>query len=140
MRGEAGPGDLFPARVRAAVVGVGMDGDAATGREFAPDLDILRIHERDEILHDDVHAILVEIAVVAEREQVELQALALHHALIRHVVDVDRGEIGLACDRTEARELGTVELHEVIVFGMLVLEGLEHLGCVIGRIAHLLVS
>lgn len=66
MRGEAGPGDLFPARVRAAVVCVGVDGDAAARREFAPDLDILRIHERDEILHDDVHTILVEIAVIAE--------------------------------------------------------------------------
>lgn len=66
MRGEAGPGDLFPARVRTAVVGVGMDGDAAARREFAPDLDILRIHELDEVLHDSVHAILVEIAVIAE--------------------------------------------------------------------------
>ena len=140
MRGEAGPGNLFPARVRATVVGVGVDGDAAAGCELAPDLDILRIHERDEILHDSVHAILVKIAVVAEREQVELQALALHHTLIRHVVDVDRGEIGLTRDRAEARELRTVELHPVIIFGVLVLEGLEHLGCVIGRIAHLLVS
>ena len=140
VRGEAGPGDLFPARVRTAVVGVGMDGDTAARREFAPDLDILRVHERDEVLHDSVHAILVEIAVIAEREQIEFQALALHHALIRHVVDVDRGEIGLPRDRAEARELRAVELHEVIVFGMLVLEGLEHLGCVIGRIAYLLVS
>ena len=140
VRGEAGPGNLFPARVRAAVVGVGMDGDAATGRELAPDLDILRIHECDEVLHDSVHAILVEIAMVAEREQVELQALALHHALIGYVVDVNGGEIGLACDRAEAREFGTVELHEVVVFGMFVLEGLQHLRCVIGGIAYLLVS
>ena len=66
MRGEAGPGNLFPARIRAAVVGVGMDGNAAARREFTPDLDILRIHELDEVLHDDVHAILVEIAVIAE--------------------------------------------------------------------------
>ena len=66
VHGEADPGDLFPARVRTAVVGVGMDGDASARREFAPDLDILRIHELDEVLHDSVHAILVEIAVIAE--------------------------------------------------------------------------
>lgn len=66
MRGEAGPGNLFPARVRAAVVGIRVDGDAAARREFTPDLDILRIHECDEVLHDSVHAILVEIAVIAE--------------------------------------------------------------------------
>ena len=140
VRRKASPGDLFPARVRTAVVGVGMDGDTAARREFAPDLDILRVHERDEVLHDSVHAILVEIAVIAEREQIEFQALALHHALIRHVVDVDRGEIGLTRDRAEARELGAVELHEVVVFGMFVLEGLQHLRCVIGGIAYLLVS
>lgn len=66
VRGKAGPGDLFPARVRAAVVCIGMDGDTAARCEFAPDLDILRIHELDEVLHDSVHAILVEIAVIAE--------------------------------------------------------------------------
>ena len=66
VRGKAGPGDLFPARVRAAVVCIGMDGDTAARCEFAPDLDILRIRELDEVLHDSVHAILVEIAVIAE--------------------------------------------------------------------------
>ena len=43
-----------------AVVGIGIDGDAATGQEQACDLDVLRVHETDEVFHDDVDAVLME--------------------------------------------------------------------------------
>ena len=117
---KAFPRNIFPSCAGLAVVAVRVDGDAAAGRELAPHLDVLRIHERDQVFHDDVHAVLVEVAMVAEAEQVQLQALAFHHALARHIGDVDGGEVGLAGDGAQAGELRAVELHEVVVARVLV--------------------
>ena len=78
--------------------------------------------------------------MVAEAEQVQLQALTLDHALARHVGDVDRGEVGLPGDWAQAGELGAVELHEVVVARVLVLEGFEHARVVGLRVAHALVA
>ena len=60
-----------------AVVGIGIDGDTTTGREEANDLDVFGLHEADKVLHDDVDTVFMEIAVVAEGEEVELQAFRL---------------------------------------------------------------
>ena len=73
-------GQLLVFGAGATVVGVWIDADAATGREEADDLDVLGIHESDEILHDDVHAVFMEIAVIAEREEIQLQTLRLRAA------------------------------------------------------------
>ena len=82
----------------------------------------------------------MEIPVVAEAKQVQLQAFALDHALARHVGDVDCGEVWLPRDRTQAGELGAVELHEVVVARVLVLERLEDARVVGLRVAHSLVA
>ena len=58
--------------VGVTIVGEGLDGDAATGVEQADDLQIFRIHQLDKVLHDDVDAVLMEVAVVTEAEEVEL--------------------------------------------------------------------
>ena len=49
-----------------AVVAVRVDGDAAARRELAPDFDVFGIHELDEVFHDDVDTVLVEVPVIAE--------------------------------------------------------------------------
>ena len=117
-----------------AVVGVGVDADAAAWCEEADDLDVLGLHQLDEILHDGVHAVLVEVAVVAEAEEVELQRLGLHHALAGEVVDADFGEVGLSGDGAEGGELRAVEAHPVVVVGVAVLEGFEDLGGVVALV------
>ena len=122
----------------ASVVGVGVDADAAAGGEDAGDLDVLGVHEADEVLHDDVDAVLVEVAVVAEGEEVELERLALDHALVGEVGDADLGEVGLAGDGAQAGELGAVELHPVVVLGVFVLEGFQHVGGVVLTVFGLL--
>ena len=81
-----------------------MDRDSSSRSEQAGHLDVLRIHQTDQVLYDDVHAILMEIAMVAEAEQIELEALALDHADIRDILDAYLGEIRLPGDRTETRE------------------------------------
>ena len=78
-----------------AIIGKGFDRNASTRVEQSDDLQIFGIHQFDQILHDDVDAVFVEIAVVAETEEVEFQALTLHHACARDIIDDNMAEIGL---------------------------------------------
>ena len=57
-------GDTLPLRARPAVITVRVDRDASARCELAPDFDVLGIHELDEILHDDVHAVLMDKNVI----------------------------------------------------------------------------
>ena len=57
---------LFPLCTRLAIVCVWIDGQTAARRKLAPYLDVLRIHQLDEIFHDDVDAVLVKVPVIAE--------------------------------------------------------------------------
>ena len=122
------------------VVGKGIDADAAAGEEVAGHLQVLGIHEAHEVLHDNVDTVLMEIAVVAEREEVELERLALHHPLARDITNVEVPEIGLTGLGAEGGKLRTIECHEVLVLRMLVGEGLQHLGVVLIRVVYMLVS
>ena len=65
-------GNALPPGSRFAVIAVRIDGDSAARCELAPDLDILGIHELYQVLHDDVYAVLMEVAVITEREQIKL--------------------------------------------------------------------
>ena len=122
---------LLIARSRLAVIGIRPDADAAARRKEARHFDVLGLHEPHEVLHDNVDTVLVKVAVIAEGEEIELEALALHHTFRRYVTDAYLGKVGLASDRTEAGELGTIETHPVIVLRVFVLEGLQHLGSII---------
>ena len=57
---------LFPLRTRLAVVCVWIDRQTTAWRKLTPYLDVLRIHQLDEIFHDDVDAVLVKVPVIAE--------------------------------------------------------------------------
>lgn len=72
VSGETLLGQFLVLGTRTAVVGVGVDGDAATWGEEAGNLDVFGIHQSDEVLHDDVYAVLVEVSVVSEAEKIEL--------------------------------------------------------------------
>ena len=61
-------GQLFILRARTSVVSIRINADASPGCEQTNDLDIFGIHEADEILHDDVDTVLMEIAMVAKAE------------------------------------------------------------------------
>ena len=66
-------------------------------------------------------------AVVTEAEQVQLQALALHHLHVGDVRDAYLGKVRLSGDGAQAGELGAVESYPVVALRMAVVEGLEHL-------------
>ncbi len=138
MRGEALLGEGLVLGAGTAVVGVRVDGDAAARGEEAGDLYVLGVHQLDEILHYLVDAILVEIPVVAKAEQIQFQALALHHPDVRNITDPDLREVRLPRDRTQACELRTVEPYPVVVALMLVDERLQNLRSVVTFIFSLL--
>ena len=82
----------------------------------------------------------MEITVVTEREEIELQTLALHHLFTRDITDINMSEIGLTGLRAECRELRTVERHQILIFRVFVDKGLQHLGIVLIAIVDALVS
>lgn len=65
---HAVPSDFLPAGARLAVVAIRVNRDTAARSKFAPNLDIFRFHELNQILHDDIDAVLMEIAMIAEAE------------------------------------------------------------------------
>ena len=73
----------------------------------------------------------MEGSVITKAEEVELQALALDHTYIGDIIDVDRRIVWLCRDRAEARKLGTMEAHPVVILLMLVSECLEDFGSIV---------
>ena len=61
---------LFPLCTRLAVVCVWIDGQTTARRKLSPYLDVLRIHQLDEVFHDNVNAVLVKVPVIAETKEV----------------------------------------------------------------------
>ena len=123
---------------RTSIIGVWIDADATTRSKQSDDLDILGVHQSDEVLHNSIDAVLMEVTMIAEREKIELQALRLDHALVRDIHDFNLGKVGLTRNGTERSKLRTVELYPIIVPCMFILEGLQHLGGVVLRVFHLL--
>ena len=115
----------------ATIVGIGIDADATARGEESCHFNIFGVHQPDEVLHDDVDAVLMEVAVVAEAEEVEFETLAFHHFLAREIGNSDFREVGLSGDGAEAGEFGTVETHPIVVAWVLVVKRFEHFGCIV---------
>ena len=115
----------------AAIVGIGIYGNAATRSKDSLDLDVLGVHETNQVLHYRVDTILVEITMIAETEKIEFEALAFDQTLVRQVIDDYLSKIGLTCDRTQRGEFWTLEMNPVVVLRVLVQETLEHFWCII---------
>ena len=110
-----------------------VDGDAAARSELAVDLHVLRLQQPEEVVVDQVHHVLVEIAAVAEAEEVELERLRLDEFLCGNVADGDGREVRLAGLGAERGELRRGERHPVVAPGIPVRERLQHLRRVAGR-------
>ena len=96
-------------RAWTTIIGIGIDADASTGSEDASDLNILGVHQTDEILHDDVDTVFMEVTMIAEREEVELQGFAFHHALVGQVGDANLCKVGLS--RNGQRDVNSGQLN-----------------------------
>lgn len=80
---------LFVFRAGTAIVGIRINRDPAARGENSRNLDVLGVHQADKIFHYDIHAVLMESAMIAKTEQIEFQALALHHFHIGNIADAD---------------------------------------------------
>ena len=58
-------------------VGKRIYGDASARREESCHLQIQRIHEPEKVVGNDIDAVLMKIAMVAEAEKIEFQALTM---------------------------------------------------------------
>ena len=56
-----------------AIIGKGVYTDSSSRGKNAGYFYILGIHQTDQVFHNDVHTVLVEIAVVAERKQIQFE-------------------------------------------------------------------
>ena len=82
--------------------------------------------ERDfEIIEDAICDILVEMSLVPETPDVELEAFQLHTQPVRHVIEDQRREIGLAGFRAQARKLRYFHVNPEIARRCRVGKGLE---------------
>ena len=123
---------------RTTIVGIRIDADTATWGEDTCHLYIFRIHEADKVFHDDIDAILMEVAMITEREEIEFQALALHHSHVWHILYLYLCKVRLSGNRTERSELRAVEKHPVVILRMFVLKALKHLRSIVLTIFRLL--
>ena len=111
---------LLVAGTRHTIIGIRPDTDAAARSEDARHLNIFGLHQTYQVLHDDIHAVLMEVPVIAEGEEIKLQALALHHSLCRNITYAYLGKVGLAGNGTQTGKLRTIETYPIIVVGMLI--------------------
>ena len=96
---QAFAGKAFKLGTAAPVVGKRMNGNAAAGGEIAIYFDVFGIHQGNQVFHDDVDTVFMEIAMVAEAEQIEFQGFAFDHFDIGNVADVNGGKVRLAGHR-----------------------------------------
>lgn len=117
-----------------AIIGKRYDRYTASRCEDSAHLYIAGVHQFHEIFHDDIDAILMEVAVVAEAEEIELETLALHHIFVGDIIYYYMSEIRLACLGAKRCKFGTVEGDKIVVLGMFIFKRLEHLGGIVSRI------
>ena len=121
----------FVFRSGTSVVCVRVNGDAAARGEDSRNLNVLGIHQTNEVFHYNIYAILVESAMITETEKIEFQAFALHHFHIGDVADTDFRKIRLSRYGAKAGELRTIETHPIIITGMLIVKRFQYFGGII---------
>ena len=122
---------LLELRAGTSVIGIRINGDASARGEDTRHLNILRVHQMNEVFHYDVHAILVESTMIAEAEQVEFQTLALYHLDIGDIANTDFRKVRLPRDGTEAGEFGAVEFDEIVTVLVLVGNSFQIVGVIV---------
>ncbi|MDN5296646.1 MAG: hypothetical protein PWQ71_752 [Bacteroidota bacterium] len=114
-----------------SIVGIRIDADSAAWRKYSRYFDILRLHQSNQVFHDNIDTVLVKCAMIAKTEQIEFQTFALNHFHIRNIIDANGCKIGLPGNRAKTGEFGTVERYPIVVVLMFVDEGFKHFGSII---------
>ena len=68
MTKQTEAGEIAPFSAGDAVVAIGINGETASGQEFAPYFDVTGTEQFDQVGHDDIDTIFMEVAVISEAE------------------------------------------------------------------------
>ena len=90
--------------------------NSATDIEIADHRHFTRATRGNQIVENLVDDRFVESALIAKRPKIEFQRLQLDAEFVRHIVDFDRGEIGLAGARAHTGEFRTLHMDLIIAF------------------------
>lgn len=115
---------LFIFRVWPSIVAVGVYAYATTRCKLTPNFNISWVHKLYKVLHDDIYAILMVVAVVAEAKHVKLKALTFNHVNVWNVANIYGCKVGLPGNGAKARKFWYVEFYPIVILWMLVGEGL----------------
>ena len=99
---------------------------AAADVESPNDNHFSRLEDLSQIVANRVHDALVKDSLVAEGEEIELEAFHLDAQLVGHVADGDGGEIGLAGHGAEAGEFGEDKFDLIIAAGARVFKDFQN--------------
>jgi hypothetical protein len=105
---------------RISIIGERINADTSAGHEITGYLQVFGIHQPNQILHNDIHAVFMEIPMVTEGKEVEFETFALHHLLARDIRDINMSEIRLSCFGAKRGELRAIEFYEIIIARVLV--------------------
>jgi hypothetical protein len=116
--------DLF-SNVFARILGANGERDSAARGKLCRHDRFARRTGFHEIVENAVCDGFIECALVTIGGEIEFQSLALDAETVRHVIDIDPGEIGLTCDRTNGSEIVRFKVNPVIALRSGVWKNLE---------------
>ena len=90
--------------------------NSAADIEIADHGHFTRAARGNQIVENLVDDRFVESALIAKRPKIELQRLQFDAEFVRHIVDFDRGEIGLAGARAHTGEFRTLHMDLIVAF------------------------
>ena len=90
--------------------------NSAADIEIADHGHFTRAARGNQIVENLVDDRFVESALIAKRPKIEFQRLQLDAEFVRHIVDFDRGEIGLAGARAHTGEFRTLHMDLIVAF------------------------
>ena len=108
-----------------AVFGDHIGENAAAHVELGGEAHEARLGRGDQVVEDAVGDVLVEVAFLAERPHVELQALQFDALLVGDVVEDQRREIRLAGFGAQAGEFRDLHMDMVVALRVRVREGFQ---------------
>jgi len=108
-----------------AVLGDDVGENAAAHVELRGQAHEARIAGAHQVVEDAIGDVFVEMPFLAERPDVELEALQLHATLVGDVIEIQGGEIRLAGFRAQAGEFRDFHMDVVIAAGIRVVEGFQ---------------
>jgi len=99
--------------------------DSAARGELRGDDRFARRARFDEIVQNTVRDRFIESVLVAVGREIKFKRLAFNTETVRHVIDLDPGEIRLGCNRTNGSEIVSFKMNPVISAWCRIWESLE---------------